>query len=245
MKACNRTSESNAHNCQTLPHSPSVCWWLSLGQVHDAQQTGKGMGEVRQTTQQPDEWSRVCNIWQVFVTQNVGSKSEANQTPFVDSLVTCPNVPVLAGHPPSLNLPPSAENHGTHLCGSENVLLLMPAQWLTCLLWLVADASHEQQWKVHICLQERGLAPPAHFTEPQSGGQMADMAPVHPGLQTDNGWVQKCLNRDCAGSEAFIQILWQGRNPYLQRNHFFCKYERINLCINLYICTYAQNYMCM
>lgn len=44
---------------------------------------------------------------------------------------------------------------------------------------------------------------------PQSGGQMADMAPVHPGLQTDNGWVQKCLNRDCAGSEAFIQILWK------------------------------------
>lgn len=28
-----------------------------------------------------------------------GLKPKSNQTLFVDSLVTCPNVPVLAGHP--------------------------------------------------------------------------------------------------------------------------------------------------
>ena len=42
---------------------------------------------------------------------------------------------------------------------------------------------------------------------PQSGCQMADMAPVHPSLDLDAGWVQKCLYRNRARRESFIQIL--------------------------------------
>lgn len=39
---------------------------------------------------------------------------------------------------------------------------------------------------------------------PQSGCQMADVAPVHRSVDLDAGCVQKC--RSCARSESFIQI---------------------------------------
>lgn len=60
---------------------------------------------------------------------------------------------------------------------------------------------------------------------PQSGCQMADMAPVHPTSDLDAGWVQKCYI-ETARRESFIQIqvlIKVGTTTYGREEIYVCK----------------------
>lgn len=86
----------------------------------------------------------------------------------------------------------------------------------------------------------------------QSGCQMVNMASVHPSLDLEAVWVQKCLYRNCDRSESFIhtQVLIKVvTTSYGREEICVCKeitlFESIKItymCTFTYICAYVHNY---
>lgn len=120
------------------------------------------------------------------------------------------------------------------------------SDWPVCCGWWLMPATNVSGRCASVCKKEVWHHQLVTHS-PQSGCQMADMAPVHPSLDRDAGWVQKCLYRNCARSESFIQIqvLMKVVTTSCGREEFYvCKeitfiiHKIVSVCILLYICMY-------